>query len=456
MTDQITSSLPVKAKLANRPLGIAEIVSTARHNLLEILPEMATRQPIISGKTFRRWHMVMEPRGLRQILRDNPDSYPKAEIAKNIVRPAIGNSIFVAEGEDWYRQRMSATPAFLTRNIRSLAPIMSAASQTLVERIVDEAPTTIDMCEAVTAATFEVISDVTFADGADMDRALVHQAIDAYLAGSAKASILDIIGAPSWIPRFRSLISEKSVRDMKRMAEEIIEKRCQSSEPPPEDFLTYFNKGAASKSGNIAMNRNELRDNLLTIIVAGHETTALALSWSLYLLAFDQDVQNKVRKEVQAKIGQQIPTAHDLNRLPMIRRVVFEAMRLYPPAALLLRTALHFDIIAGREIHPGDTMLLPIYALHRSHCFWQNPDHFMPDRFQEPQKENSQKYLPFGTGPRSCIGSGFAMQEAIIMLAALVSRLKFKLVPNKEPKPVMILTLRPNNGVWLQVEPAES
>ena len=446
--------IPVKAKLATRALGILEIARTARRNLLEIIPELATRQPMVSGRTVKRWHMVMDPPGLRRILRDRPGDYPKAEIAKNIVRPAIGDSLFVAEGAHWLRQRRAAAGAFSSRSIRGLAPVMSAASQRLIERVRGAAPATLDMCEEVTAATFEVISNVTFADGAGMDRALVHRAIDAYLSGAARVSVLDIVGAPPWIPRLRSVVTDTAVRDMKRIAEQVIEARRKSDLPGPDDLHSLLAKGIDPDSG-WRMSDTELRDNLLTFIVAGHETTALALSWSLYLLAFDQDAQQRARSEARAAAGRRMPSVDDIAQLPFVRQTVLESMRLYPPAALLLRTARSADEIGGREVRPGDTMMLPIYALHRNRCHWENPDGFDPGRFASQQTANSPAYLPFGAGPRACIGSGFAMQEAVIMLAALVSGFRFEPVPGENPEPVMILTLRPKGGVRLRVQPAE-
>ena len=445
--------IPVKAQLATRPLGIMRLVRNARRNVLEIIPELATRQPMVSGRTFKRWHMVMDPPGLRRILRDRSEDYPKAEVAKNIVRPAIGDSLFVAEGHHWLRQRRAAASVFTSRSIRGLAPVMSAASRRLIERISLAAPTVLDMCEEVTTATFEVISNVTFADGVGMDRKMVHRAINAYLAGAARASILDIIGAPPWIPRLRSVLTDSAVRDMQRIAENVIEARRTSGQPELEDLHSMLAKRVDEESGQ-SMSADELRDNLLTFIVAGHETTALALSWSLYLLAFDQEVQTQARDEAKSALDNRVPGEGDIARLPLFRQIVQESMRLYPPAALLLRTSKIADEIGGREVLPGDTMVLPIYALHRNTCFWNDPDHFKPHRFADGKTVNSPAYLPFGTGPRACIGSGFAMQEAIIMLAALVSKFRFELVSGLEPDPVMILTLRPKGGVRLKVFPA--
>ncbi len=444
---------PVKAKLATEELGVFAIARTARRNLLEIIPELATRQPMVSGKTVRRWHMVMDPQGLRKILRDQPEQYPKSEIAKNIVRPAIGESLFIAEGAHWLWQRRAAAGAFSSRSIRSLAPVMGIAAERLADRVGKAGPNPVDLCAEVTAATFEVISDVTFADGSRMDRQLVHRAIDAYLGKAARVSFLDVVGAPPWVPRISRVLTDSAVREMKRIAMDVIETRRRSPDASADDLHGLLAKGVDPETGR-RMNAIELRDNLLTFIVAGHETTALALSWSLYLLAFDPEAQQRARAEARTVLGGRIAKAEDLASLPYARQVIRESLRLYPPAALLLRSALAADEIGGREVRPGDTMMLPIYALHRSHCHWQHPDRFDPDRFSDPAAANDPAYIPFGAGPRACIGSGFAMQEAAIMLTALVARFQFSLAPGREPEPVMILTLRPKGGVWLNVAPA--
>ncbi len=200
------------------------------------------------------------------------------------------------------------------------------------------------------------------------------------------------------------------------------------------------------------MTVDELRDNLLTFIVAGHETTALTLAWSLYLCAFDPKIQAAARAEAQSALGDRAATTADIANLPLIRRIVDEALRLYPPAAFLARTAQKPDTLCGREVRKGDTIILPIYALHRHHALWSDPDRFDPDRFLTPPTRFA--YLPFGDGPRICIGASFALQEAVIILATLLARFKYTLIEGKSPKPVMILTLRPEGGVWLGVEKA--
>jgi cytochrome P450 len=176
------------------------------------------------------------------------------------------------------------------------------------------------------------------------------------------------------------------------------------------------------------------------------------LAWSLYLCAQSPTIQAKARAEAQAALGTRAATTADIANLPLIRRIVDEALRLYPPAAFLARTAQKADTLVGRQIRRLDTIILPIYALHRHRLLWQNPDAFDPDRFLTAPTRFA--YLPFGDGPRICIGASFALQEAVIILSTLLARFKYSLIPGKAPKPVMILTLRPEGGVWLGVERA--
>ncbi|MDZ4136932.1 MAG: cytochrome P450, partial [Paracoccaceae bacterium] len=310
-----------------------------------------------------------------------------------------------------------------------------------------------DMFDEMVTATFEVISDVTFSGGEGFDRAAVHRAIESYISQTAKVSLLDILGAPAWVPRPGRMISGAMMRQMKRVADQAIEARRASGARPVPDLLDLLLEGEDPKSGR-RMTTAELRDNLLTFIVAGHETTALTLAWALYLCAFDPKVQAAARAQAQAVLGGRAAGVADLAALPLVRQIVDETLRMYPPAAFLARTARAADELCGREIRPGDTVILPIYALHRHHLLWPDPDRFDPSRFAAPKVASRFAYLPFGDGPRVCIGANFALQEAVIILATLLARFRFGPVEGRAPKPVMILTLRPEGGVWLTVDPA--
>lgn len=448
------ASLPPRVPLATKPLGVLGSLQAGRRNVLELIPEIATHAPILSGRTGKRWHMVMEPGALRQILRDKVENYPKSLVTKLILGPAIGESLFVAEGAHWQWQRRAAAPVFTHRNVAALAPVMTHAAERSAARLAAGVGRGVDVFAEMVAATFEVISDVTFSDGEGFDRAAVHRAIEGYIGQTAKVSFLDIVGAPAWVPRLHRMFAGAGIRDMKRVADQAIDRRRLEGAKPVPDLLDLLLAGEDPASGR-KMTTAELRDNLLTFIVAGHETTALTLAWALYLCAFDPDVQAAARVEAQAVLGDRAATVADVAQLPLVRQIVDEALRMYPPAAFLSRTAQAEDSLCGRDVLKGDTVILPIYALHRHHGLWKNPDAFDPSRFDGGQKIDRFAYLPFGDGPRICIGASFALQEAVIILATLLARFRFGLIEGKVPKPVMILTLRPEGGVWLTVDAAK-
>lgn len=440
---------PVKVPLAVRPAGVVRTALIARRNVLEIIPELARRQPIISGKTAIRWHMVMDPESLRRILNERVEDYPKSVTTKLILNPAVGDSLFVAEGAHWRWQRRALAPAFSHRNVAALAPVMTAAAEASARRLAAQAGNIVDVHDESVAATFEVISDVTFSGGGGFDRALVHDAIEDYLAQAGRVSLLDVLGLPAWIPRPGRVFAGPGLRAMKRVADRAIADRADGGrEGGTPDLLDLLLDAEDPETGR-SMTRDELRDNLLTFIIAGHETTALTLAWALYLCAFDPAVQERAAAEAQAALGGRAATAEDMVALPLVARIVNEALRLYPPAAFLSRTAQAEDRLCGREVRPGDTVMLPIYALHRHHLLWDRPDEFEPDRFQTAPDRYA--FLPFGAGPRVCIGASFALQEAVVILATLLARFRFDSVPGHVPEPRMILTLRPHGGVRLRV-----
>ncbi|MBY6158399.1 cytochrome P450 [Pseudooceanicola nitratireducens] len=448
--DAPVSPLPVHAALATQPLGFFGSLRAARSNLLEILPELAVKQPMVSGKTGVRWHMVMDPTALRRILLEKVEEYPKSVVTKNLLRPAIGESLFVAEGAHWRWQRRAAAPAFSARNIGALAPVMTAAAEASADRIATAGPRAVNVYDEMVRATFEVISDVTLSGERHFDRAAMHRAIDNYIDVAGRVSLFDIAGMPGWVPRPGRVFSGNALKKMKSVADEAIGQRRQAKQPP--DLLDLLIAGTDPETQR-QMRGPEIRDNLLTFIVAGHETTALTLSWALYLMAFAPEQQERAAEEARTQLGDRAATADDVASMPFIRAVVDEALRLYPPAGIISRTAQQADTLCGREVWPGDTVMVPIYALHRNRLLWDNPDAFDPDRFMGGAPVDRYAYLPFGDGPRICIGAGFALQEAVIILATLLARFRFEAVPGKTPKPVLIITTRPEGGVWLRAHP---
>lgn len=298
---------------------------------------------------------------------------------------------------------------------------------------------------------FDVISDVTFLRDRGFDRSAVHYAIDSYIAEAGLVSLFDILGFPDWILRPNRLRAGPVVKTMKSLADKLINERRQQVQKTPPDLLDLLLAGQDPKTQR-KMNTAELRDNLLTFILAGHETTALTLAWALYLIANDLQRQDQPRTEIQNNLRGEIATGDYVKNLPFLRQIIEETLRLYPPAALISRTAMAADMLCGRNIQKGDTVIIPIYALHRHHLLWQDPDAFKPERFADAKKLERYAYLPIGDGPRFCIRSNFAINEAIIILASLLKSFRFNPVLGRKTMPKMILTSRPTGGVWLTTE----
>jgi len=443
------SQTPVAVPLARQPLGMLKSLAAARNNVLSIIPYIATQQPVVSGTTGVRWHMLMDPDAIRRVLLEELENYPKSDVTKNLLRPAIGESLFIAEGAHWRWQRRAAAPVFSHRNVSALAPVMSAAAETSLARIEAADKRASDIYAEMVRATFDITASVTLSGSALFSSDEVHRAIDAYIAAAGKLSLFDILGLPMWVPRPSRVMAGASLKQMKTIADDAVNSRRSAGAGDVPDLLDLLLEGEDPETGR-SMSTAELRDNLLTFIVAGHETTALTLAWAFYLCAFDQGVQDKARAEAQSALQGRTATAADLPNLPYCRMIIDEALRLYPPAALVSRTAQAPDTLAGREVKKGDTVMIPIYALHRNALLWDDPDAFRPERFAE--KPQRYAYLPFGDGPRICIGASFALQEAVIILATLLAKRRFSPVQGKTPDPVMILTLRPEGGVWLTSE----
>jgi len=443
------SQTPVAVPLARQPLGMLKSLAAARNNVLSIIPYIATQQPVVSGTTGVRWHMLMDPDAIRRVLLEELENYPKSDVTKNLLRPAIGESLFIAEGAHWRWQRRAAAPVFSHRNVSALAPVMSAAAEASLARIEAADKRASDIYAEMVRATFDITASVTLSGSALFSSDEVHRAIEAYIAAAGKLSLFDILGLPMWVPRPSRVMAGASLKQMKTIADDAVNSRRSAGAGDVPDLLDLLLEGEDPETGR-SMSTAELRDNLLTFIVAGHETTALTLAWAFYLCAFDQGVQDKARAEAQSALQGRTATAADLPNLPYCRMIIDEALRLYPPAALVSRTAQAPDTLAGREVKKGDTVMIPIYALHRNALLWDDPDAFRPERFAE--KPQRYAYLPFGDGPRICIGASFALQEAVIILATLLAKRRFSPVQGKTPDPVMILTLRPEGGVWLTSE----
>ena len=436
------------------PLSLLQSLKAARRNVLEIIPAIAYRQPIVSGRMGNaRWHMVQDPPSLRRIYLDNADNYPKSEVMLRMLRPAIGNSLFTAEGAEWRWQRRAVAPVFAHRNVTALAPVMTATAERASQRL-GAAGQEVELVSEMLTATFDVICEVALSGREHFDAAVYGEAILRYFQTAGKASLLDFLRVPGWFPRPGELLGLGAVRTMQDMVAKAIGARRKQATGQADDLLDFMLKAKDPETGH-AMSPKDVLHNMQFFIVAGHETTALALSWALQLLALSPSIQAQAAAEARAVLGDQPATFDHLEAMPLSRRILEESMRLYPPVGMLAREVVASDHLSGRDIAAGDVIFLPLYALHRHALLWDAPNAFNPDRFLPDQVSARDRYtyLPFGAGPRVCVGANFAMMQAQIILATLLARFDFAPGPAPLPKPTMLMTVRPDNGIKLRVTP---
>ena len=436
----------------SQPLTMLQSLQAARRNVLEIIPAICYVQPIISGRMGSRWHMVQDPAANKRIFLDNAENYPKAEVMLRMLRPAVGESLFTAEGAAWRWQRRAVAPVFAQRNVVALAPVMTATAERAAARLDSDGPH--EMIGEMLSATFDVICDVALSGREHFDAEVYGAAILRYFETAGKASLLDFLQVLDWVPRPGAVLGRKSVKVMHAMVAEAIEARRQHATGLADDLLDHMLKAEDPETGR-RMTPKDVLHNMQFFIVAGHETTALALSWSLYLLAAHPEIQDRAHGEAIRVLAGRAAGAEDLDQMPYIRQILDEAMRLYPPVGFLARTAAGPDILGGREVLKGDTIFLAIYALHRHEMWWDRPNAFDPDNFAPERVKTRHRYLhlPFGAGPRVCVGANFAMMQAQIILSTLLARFRFSLAGRPAPVPTMSMTLRPDGGVWLMAEP---
>ena len=439
-----------------KPLGIFASLREVRRNVLAILPGIAFTQPIVSGNTGpARWHMVQGPEGMKRVFLDNVENYPKSEVMIRMLRSAVGSSLFTSEGPQWRWQRRAIAPVFAQRNVAALAPIMTETAERATARLRQNQ----GACEIVRemlSSTFDVICEVALSGREHFDAEAYGAAITRYFLTVGRASLLDFLEVPPWIPRPGEILGRGSVKTMHKMVASAIEARRRQGPGASSDLLDHMFQAQDAETGR-KMTPQDILHNMQFFIVAGHETTALALAWSLFLLSHDPAAQKMAHTEAREILGPRAATANDLDAMPYVKSVLEEAMRLYPPVGLLARNVLAPDQIYDREIRPKETVFLNIFSLHRHHLLWRNPDAFDPDNFAPQRLADRQRYqyLPFGAGPRICVGANFAMMQAQIILSTLLARFNFE-PSGPEPKPVMHMTIRPEPGVTLMARPLKS
>lgn len=446
--------LPVSVPGLTHEPGLWESYRIARRNVLELIPAAAYEAPVLTGGKRPGWVMISDPAAMERVLKTRVDAYPKNAILKRLMAPRRGQNMVVAEGESARRQRRTFAPVFAARALEGAAPVMTRAGRDMLDRL--EAARAsggpVDVFPQMQAATCDIICDLVLSGRDAVDRDALRRSVDAFVATQGRITLFDILGVPNSVPRPFELTDRSRAR-MDRIADRVIAARRARGPADPPDLLDLM---LAADPDDPASGPDllEVRNNLLAFLFAGHETTALALTWALYLLAFDPAHQARLRDEVRGALdGRETVDLADLERMPRVARVIDEALRLYAPAGFLTRVAQEEDDLAGVPVRPGMTVILPIHAMHRHRALWEAPDAFDPDRFTPDRSTGRHRYayLPFGGGPRICIGAALALQEARMLLAAVMARYAVALPEGFTPKPQMWFTLRPAGGMPLHL-----
>jgi cytochrome P450 len=381
------------------------------------------------------------------VLVDNADNYTKSDLARHLLEPGLGRGLLTSEGEAWRRHRRLMTPAF--RQIARFAPIMTQATEAILagwDARASDAP--VEITGEMMRLTLAIIARAMFSFETDSDVAAIDASINAYQHG-VRLGFLDYIGSPAWLPRPGTWRARRALRGMDAVIVRLLQRQLPPS-ADPDDLLTILL--AARYSGELTP--REVRDEVVTIFTAGHETTAQAVSWAWCLLAQHPEAEAALHDELSRVLGGRTPGFDDLAALPYTRMVVEETMRLRPPAHTLSRQAVAADVVGGHAVPAGGTVLIVPWVLHRHRRWWDDPERFDPERFTAERSAARPRfaYLPFGAGPRICIGASFAMMEAVLILATVAQRYRLSLSPGQTVEPVGLITLRPRHGLPMQLK----
>ena len=443
------------------PLNTFALLATLRANPLEVWTAEHFKCGVVrDGLPFLPALVVSDPDAIKHVLLDNSANYRKDDLLLRILSPGLGLGLLTVEGDQWRRQRRAVAPMFARRTILNAAPDMRAAAAALVERWLD-APDgePVDATRDITHLTLDVLQRTIFSSGIERDPEEFRAAMRTYFDTIGRIDPFDALGMPAFLPRLRRRSERAALKFFKEAVADIIEKRRRliAADPAsaPQDLLTLLLNAGDDHAGG-ELSEAEIHANVLTFIAAGHETTANALMWSLFLLTQAGAWAERIAEEANtagspaSDGGERDPCAG----LPIARAVVEEALRLYPPIAAISRVAIGPDKIGGHDVKPGTMVIVAPYVVHRHELLWERPAMFDPNRFLGAARERIGRYayIPFGAGSRVCIGQAFAVQEATLALSTIIKRFGLRLAPGLEVKPLLRITLRPTPGLSLLVE----
>lgn len=441
---------PPKPAASGHKGSLIRLIRGFRRDLLSALPghlyraQMAEfRAPLIHS------FLCNDPALVRLILKERPQDFPKSDRLREGLEPLLGNSIFVTNGEVWRSQRRIIDPAFQRGRLREVFPAIWDASDGVIARI---RPGPQDIEPECSHAAADVIFRALFS--LPIEHELAAQVFAAFREHQKAQPIVNIaalLPMPRWLPRLHSRRTRRTARHIRQLIQNLVDTRLLAIHEgrAPPDLATKIMTTPDPETG-LCFNRDEMVDQVAIFFLAGHETSASALSWALWLLAANPDWQDRVAAEGAALQ----PDFAALSGLKDTQAVFRETLRLYPPVPMMVRQATGPERFRDRPIPPGAQLVLSPWHIQRSPRLWQAPDDFDPGRWFTDEGRNAARdgYLPFSSGPRVCPGAGFAMIEGVVMLARITAA--FRLTPTKTPPvPVAHLTLRGQNGIQIRLDP---
>lgn len=433
--------------------NLLNIASEDRMNWFQEIHE--TYGDVVKFKLFKRQvYLINHPDLVREILVQRRENYTKDTLSFKMVSAVLGESTFTAMGDSWQRKRKLAQPSFHKNRISNLGEIMTSAIEDMLEKwegYCDEKQV-VNVADEMMRLTLTVVVKALFSTGLSEEEVQTVADIFTPLLEDTNDRIVYPFKLLYQLPTAKNKAYQGYIDQLDAIIYRIIEER-KTSEKDYNDLLQML-MDARTEDGNEPLSDQELRDEVMTIFIAGHETTANAMSWLWYILAQKPDLLKKVEQEVSEVLGECRPTAKDFASLEYCIKVFKETLRLYPPVPMLPRHIEQDDQLGGYQLEAGRDVFFGAYLLHRRPDFWKNPEEFDPHRFdkERERKRHTFAYLPFGGGPRICLGNNFAMMEAVFILAMTVQKFKLNLTTKQEIKPLITLTTRPEGGVPMTLE----
>jgi cytochrome P450 len=391
--------------------------------------------------------VIRHPDHVRQVLQDNHTNYHKSFLYKRM-KPLVGEGLLTSEGDTWRRNRRMAQPAFHHQRLAEFAAVMNGHIADLLDDWAAPARTgdAVDVAAAMTSLTFGIAGATLMGVDLRHDSKAVGEALRVAMQVTNRR-LTSLAMIPPSLPTPMNLRFRKALALIDGLVGDIITGR-QSQADPPHDFLAMLMAARDEEDGS-RLSERQLRDEVVTMFIAGHETTAHMLSWAWYLLATHPEIEARVHDEVATVLGGRPAGVADLGKLPYLRRVLDEVLRLYPPAYLIGRKAIADDTIGGFHVPAGSSVILSAWSTQRMAAYWERPDAFDPDRFLPERSDGRPRYAfyPFAGGPRQCIGRDVAMMEGMLIAAAVLQRYRTTLVPDHPIVMERSVTLYPRHGV---------